>query len=288
MDTPTPARTRMPLWLRWMPRRGVSRTLGWLGRRRGGPFLQWFLRWYCKHYGADLSEAAKTSRKDYRTFLSFFTRALRADARPMPDDPQAIVSPADCRVYTAGSLADGTLVQAKGVDYSLADLLGDAQTAEALRGGRYVVMYLAPGDYHRFHWPFDGTVTSVRHLPGDLWPVNDRAVERVPGLFVRNERIAVTGTLASGAPFAYVPVGALNVGSIRLEFHDVRTNRRKQRARAWEVDVTARRGDPFGWFEFGSSIVLAVGPDGGTLEDLARDTKLRVGQPIGALAPAPT
>ena len=272
----------MPWWLRLLPRRTLSRFLGFLGRRRLGPIGQAFLRWYSKRYGADLSEAEKPLRA-YRTFLSFFTRNLKPGARPMPQDPRAIVSPSDGRTYVTGRLDEGTLIQAKGKTYSLEDLLGDADDARALRGGQYHVIYLAPGDYHRFHWPFDGTATTVRHLGGDLWPVNERAVEGVPGLFVRNERVVVTGTMTSGAPFAYVPVGALNVGSIGLEFHDVRTNRpfgRRKRA-AWTVEVAGRRGDPFGWFGFGSSIVLCIGPDAGTLDLRARGTKLRIGERIG-------
>lgn len=276
-------RVRMPLWLRLLPRRALSRFLGFLGRRRMGPITQAFLRWYSKRFGANLEEADRPLR-EYRTFLGFFTRNLEAGARPMPDDTTAIVSPADGRTYVTGSLADGTLIQAKGKTYRLEDLLGDTDDAQALRGGHYHVIYLAPGDYHRFHWPFDGTATTVRHLGGDLWPVNERAVEGVPGLFVRNERVVVTGTMASGAPFAYVPVGALNVGSIGLEFHDVRTNRpfgRRKQA-TWTVDVTGRRGDPFGWFGFGSSIVLCIGPDGGTLDLRERGAPLRLGERIGS------
>ena len=283
MDS-TAGKIRMPLWLRLTPRRALSRLLGFLGRRRFGPFTQMFLRWYCKRYGADISEAAEPLTA-YRTFLRFFARELKPGARPMPEDPNAIASPADGRTYVTGTLEDGTLVQAKGKTYTLEELLGNAEEAQALRGGHYHVIYLAPGDYHRFHWPFDGTTKTVRHIAGDLWPVNERAVEGVPGLFVRNERVVVSGHMASGAPFAYVPVGALNVGSIGLEFHDVRTNRafRRGERRAWPLEITAQRGDPFGWFEFGSSIVLAIGPGGGTLHDFARTTKLRMGQPIGTL-----
>ena len=276
------ARVSLPLWLRWMPRRLLSRTLGFLGRRRWGPLGQVFLRWYCKRYGANTDEAARPLR-EYRTFQDFFTRELRAGARPMPPDRTVITSPADGRTYTTGTLDDGTLLQAKGVPYPLAALLGSAEDAAPLQGGTYHVIYLAPGDYHRFHWPFDGTAHRVRHIAGDLWPVNDRAVQGVPNLFVRNERVVVLGKTRASTPFAFVPVGALNVGSIGLSFHPVRTNRAFDRGnvRTWEVAVDGARGDPFGWFGFGSSIVLVLGPGRQSLTPIARDTVLRVGQPIG-------
>ena len=173
----------------------------------------------------------------------------------------------------------------KGTTYRVADLLDDPATAADLEGGTFVTIYLAPGDYHRYHWPFDGSVNTVRHLPGDLWPVNERSVEGVSGLFTVNERVSVLGKTAGERVFAYVPVGALNVGSIRLAFHDLRTNLccRKRAPDAW-IEAPGRRGDEFGLFEFGSTIVLLLAADGGQIEALEPGTRLRMGDPIGRLA----
>jgi phosphatidylserine decarboxylase len=276
-----------PLLVRLLPRRLVSRTAGFLGRRRAPGFaLRPILRWYARRFGVDLAEAAHPL-ESYRSFLAFFTRPLRAGARPMPDDPLAIVSPADGRAYRTGTVEAGTVLQAKGVPYALADLLGSAEDAARFEGGTYHVVYLSPGDYHRFHWPLSGHVDTVRHLPGDLWPVNERAVRGVRGLFVRNERVALLGRTGCGGAFAFVPVGALNVGSIRLAFHDVRTNRwRRGAPRTWTVDARGRRGDELGRFDFGSSIVLVLSPEAGRLDALEAGARLCVGQPIGRLSEA--
>jgi phosphatidylserine decarboxylase len=275
---------RPPLGVRLLPRRLVSRALGFLARRRlPGFLLRPLLRVYVRRAGVDLEEAARPL-KDYRSFTDFFTRALRDGARPLPGDPAAVACPCDGRVSSAGRVHEGTLLQVKGHAYPLAELLDDAQAARALEGGSYVVLYLAPGDYHRFHWPFDGRLDDLRHVPGDLWPVNPRSVAGVERLFVRNERVVCLGRTAAGGRFAYVPVGALNVGSIRLAFHDVRTNRARARApRSWPLAVEGRRGEAFGRFELGSTLVLVLAADAGRLEPPPAGTRVRLGEPLGTI-----
>jgi len=274
-----------PILVRLLPRRSASRLMGWLGRRRWPAFaLQRFLRWYSARYGVkeeDLTQPLEA----YETFLDFFTRPLRPDARPIPADPSLIISPCDGKVSNCGRIEAGLLLQIKNVWYSASDLLGCPAAAADLDGGSYITLYLAPGDYHRYHWPFDGTVHTVRHLPGDLWPVNERSVDSVRGLFAINERVAVLGHMTNGAPFAYVAVGALNVGSIKLAFRDVYTNQCCKRTTplADNLQVRGKRGDEFGLFEFGSTVVLLIGKTGGDLTHWPPRTPFRMGDPIGHL-----
>lgn len=278
---------RLSWYVRALPRRTVSRLFGQLARLQPPPFvLVPVLRRYASLFGADLDEAAEPVER-YRSFLAFFTRRLKEGARTWPEDPLAIAAPADGRVHAAGEVQQGRAFQVKGMRYDVAELLGDGNLAEALEGGAYLTTYLAPGDYHRFHWPFDATVERVDHRPGDLWPVHPGAVRAVPRLLVKNERVIVSGRLPSGAPFACVAVGALNVGSIRLAFHPLKTNRLAP-ALAWR-DPTARarvrRGDEMGWFEMGSALVLLLAREAGRLDSLEEGARLRVGQTIGGLAP---
>lgn len=277
---------RPPAFVRAMPRRLISRLMGQVGRLQAPPFLmQPILRIYSRHFGVNFDEMAHPL-STYRCFLDFFTRPLKPGARPMDPDPAVICSPADGTVQNAGDITAGMVLQVKGLEYSVAELLGSAEDAAPFDGGTFLTAYLSPGDYHRYHWPFAGTVTTVRHLPGDLWPVNEGAVHGVPRLFARNERVAVLGRTTSGHAFAYVPVGALNVGSIRLSFHDVRTNRMRAAApQSWDLpDMPFERGDECGFFEFGSSIVLLLERDAGTYDELMPDTTLRVGRRIGQLS----
>lgn len=275
-----------PLIVRILPRRGLSRLTGWFAKRRvPGFLLRPMLRAYAKRYGANLEESARPL-EDFKGFTDFFTRTLKDGVRPMPADPHAIACPCDGTAAMAGTVEDGLLLQVKGHSYTLAELLGDAEEATAFEGGTYAVLYLAPGDYHRYHWPFAGHLDTLRHVRGDLWPVNERAVASVEKLFAVNERVVCLGNVPSGARFAYIPVGALNVGSIKLAFHELTTNRRsKVAAQRWPIAVDGARGDEFGLFELGSTVVLVLARDAGTLTPPPPGTKIRVGESIGTLAP---
>jgi phosphatidylserine decarboxylase len=271
--------------VRALPRKAVSRALGVLSRTPlPRPVLRRAIGAYVRAFDVDLSECDRPTSA-FRTFGEFFARPLRPGARPVDPDPGAIVSPVDGRVHASGRLERGLVLPVKGAPYPLADLVGGAPEAIALEGGTFVTLYLAPRDYHRIHWPFDAQVLEARTLPGDLWPVDPKAVEGVRGLFVRNERVAVLGRAAHG-PFALVPVGALNVGSIRLAFCGVRTNVAalgRRRSMRFRPPVEVAKGAPFGWFDFGSAVVLACGPGAGVLDALEPGTAVRVGRPIGRL-----
>ena len=278
--------THMPAWIRALPRRHVSRLFGQVAELHvPKALLVPALRAYARAFGVDLDEAVRPVG-DYASFLDFFTRRLKKGARTWPDDPSAVAAPADGKVHATGTVEEGRIFQVKGVPDRVSDLLGDPDLAARFEGGSALTTYLAPGDYHRFHWPFDARVTRVEHLPGDLWPVHPGAVRDVPRLFARNERVVVSGTVPQGGDFAWVAVGALNVGSIRLTFHPVRTNRLAGAAgrRDDDLHVDAHRGDEMGWFRMGSSIVLLITKETGRLDDLPEGHALRVGQRVGTLA----
>lgn len=149
---------------------------------------------------------------------SFFIRHIDL-ARCRPLDDSEMVSPVDGRVNVFGEVAPGGLVQQiKGMDYRVEDLLGHSLPAP--RPGSklfYYVLYLAPGDYHRMHSPAECVIAERRHFPGALYPVAPSIAKWIPSLFVRNERVVLTGEWAHGF-FAMVPVGAYNVGSMKLTF----------------------------------------------------------------------
>lgn len=272
-------------FVRLMPRRMLSRAMGFLAELPVPRLLLVpVLKAYAKGFGADLSEAARPLGA-YRSFNDFFTRELRDGLRPLDADPTSLVSPVDGRVYASGAVEGGTILQCKGVSYRVADLLGSEADAAPFHGGTFLTCYLSPKDYHRIHWPFDASVARIRHLPGDLWPVNDAALAGVPRLFARNERVAILGTTAAGAAVALVPVGALNVGSIRLAFHRLRTNRGAPavpRTIAIDPPVQARRGAEAARFAFGSAVVLLVSRAAGRLDPVEPHTIVRYGRRIGA------
>ena len=170
---------------------------------------QALIRAFARHYGVDMAEAAHPSLADYRSFNSFFTRALNADARPLPDNPDTVISPADGYLSQFGRIERDRIVPAKGRDFTVSALLADAALAATLEGGTFCTVYLSPRDYHRVHAPATGELLRTIEVPGRLFSVNDRTAAVVPGLFARNERLVCVFDT-----FVLVLVGALIVASI--------------------------------------------------------------------------
>jgi phosphatidylserine decarboxylase len=271
------------LLLSVLPKHALSHAAGALAnapvpRPLRGPVY----RGYSRLFGAT-PEDAELPLAEYPSINAFFTRALKPGLRPVA--PHAIVSPADAAVGASGPVDDGTLIQAKGKNYSLAALLGDEALAHRMDGGSFATLYLAPKDYHRLHVPVDGAITSATYIPGQLWPVNVHAVTHVADLFAVNERIVVTIRLPSGGLMVAVLVGATVVGMTRLVFDDLHTNarRREVQRRTYDPPIVVRAGAPLGHFEFGSTIILVCAREAGAFDPLAAGQSVRMGQRVGRL-----
>lgn len=270
-----------------LPKHLMSHFAGWIANRTVPRRLRPAVyRGYSRLFGAR-PEEAELALTEYPTINAFFTRALRPGLRPIA--AHAIVSPADAAVGAWGPVADDTLIQAKGRNYSLAALVADRAIAGRLDGGTFATLYLAPRDYHRFHLPVDGAITGATYIPGELWPVNAHAVTHVADLFAVNERIVVTIERPGGGLFVVVLVGATMVGMTRLAFDHLHTNarRREIQHRRYEPPLQVRAGGPLGHFEFGSTIILISSPRAGTIDPLEVGQLLRVGERIGSYTELP-
>ena len=199
-----------------LPQHLATAFIHWLARVQHSLVRSALIKGFLKLYPqVDLGEAERTQVEQYASFNDFFTRALRAGARPIDVADTALVSPVDGRVSQAGAIEEGHLLQAKGHGYSAEALLGSAARAEPFRGGRFATIYLAPFNYHRIHMPLAGTLREAVHVPGALYSVNQVTAENVPGLFARNERVVCLFDTPYG-PLAMVLVGALFVGSVSV------------------------------------------------------------------------
>jgi len=255
--------------------------LHWLKNAFIGAFLQ--------RFHPDMSDAAQPDPFAFESFNAFFTRALRAGARPADPDPSAIVSPVDGSVSQLGRLNGSWLVQAKGHAYTLESLLAaEGSWAEAFRGGAFATLYLAPFNYHRIHMPLAGTLRAAWYVPGQLFSVNAATAASVPGLFARNERlVCVFG--AGPLNFALVLVGALFVGSMATVWHGEVTPRHPRRRTELPLDgsragLTLARGAELGRFNMGSTVILLLPP--GSAEwraTLAPGSSVRVGAALARL-----
>ena len=274
------------LLLAVLPKHLMSRAAGALANRPvPRPLRPPVYRAYSRLFGA-APEEAELALAEYPSVNAFFTRALKPGLRPVAD--RAIVSPADAAVGACGPVADDTLIQAKGRNYSLAALLGDDALAHRMDGGTFATFYLAPRDYHRIHVPVDGAITRATYIPGELWPVNVFAVTHVADLFAANERIVITIERQGGGAVAVVLVGATMVGMTRLVFDDLHTNarRREVQRRSYDPPLPVRAGGPLGHFEFGSTVIVVCSPDGGAFDPLAVGRTVRMGERVGRAAGA--
>ncbi|MGH8135919.1 MAG: archaetidylserine decarboxylase, partial [Steroidobacteraceae bacterium] len=171
-----------------LPQHFLSRLVWSLARTRINWLKRVLIRTFLRHYPVAISEAERADPLAYDSFNDFFTRRLKQGARPIDDSPASAVSPVDGYVSQAGALESGSLLQAKGINYSAGELLGgDPALAAQFAGGAFATLYLAPHNYHRVHMPLAGTLRVARHVPGDLFSVNAATAEGVPGLFARNE-----------------------------------------------------------------------------------------------------
>ena len=265
---------------RLLPQHGLSRCLGVFARSGNGVVKRLIINAFKSAYRIDMTEFEGDSADDFANFNDFFTRALVPASRPMPRDPAVVVSPADGTVSQAGTVRSGRIVQAKGREYSTAELLGGAGFAADLDNGAFATIYLAPQNYHRFHAPHPGRLIESIEIPGRLFSVNGTTERHVGRLFARNERLVLRIRAAFGE-YAMVLVGAMIVASIRVNWAGPKSPYRRVMSRTPE-DVVFERGTEVGAFLLGSTVIVLF-PDGAVTLDKAigPGTPVRVGSPIG-------
>jgi phosphatidylserine decarboxylase len=267
-----------------IPRRFLTLFVGWLSKIEN-PLISvpaialW--RLFCD---VDLRDARATG---YRSLHECFTRQLKEGARPVDADPATLVSPSDGIVGACGKVIAGECLQAKGFSYTLMDLLADRELVRQYQQGSYVTLRLTAGMYHRFHAPSDCKVEHVSYISGDTWNVNPIAVQRIENLFCKNERAVIRLKLEpSGHLITLVPVAAILVASIRLNFLDVLLHLRYRGPNHIPCAAKLRRGEEMGWFQHGSTIIAFVPPGVRLADGLATGTTVRMGQPLFRLDPA--
>lgn len=270
-----------------LPKYGLTALVRRVARLRNVRFKNWLIRKFVALYDVDTDEVKLAVPDDFATFNDFFIRELKSDARPVDGNTQIIVAPADGTVSSAGSIRADAIFQAKGLDYTLDDLLAtDLDDARRYVDGSYATIYLAPYNYHRVHAPLPGELVAARYVPGDLFSVNAATVAAVPGLFRRNERLILHFD-ADGGRYALVFVGALNVGSISTPWSG--ELRPRKHGVVDRIDITGHdcsvaKGDLLGWFNMGSTVIVLLPPQccewAASLEP---GTVIRMGEGIGVM-----
>ncbi|XP_056434919.1 LOW QUALITY PROTEIN: phosphatidylserine decarboxylase proenzyme, mitochondrial-like [Gadus chalcogrammus] len=330
--------TRVALY-RSIPTRLVSRAWGRLNRVELPAWLRKpVYRLYIWTFGVNMKEAEVEDLASYRNLGEFFRRPLKPHTRPVCPS-SCVISPADGRVLHCGRVVNGELEQVKGVTYKLHDFLGPITWGSTPNTGGHdpsmpdpaafeeqllcspgnqlyhCVVYLAPGDYHRFHSPADWTIEHRRHFPGPLLSVSPSVARRVRSLFCVNERVALAGRWQHGF-FSLVAVGATNVGSIRIYCdQELQTNTPRYTTGSYNdrsytsplaaspssplaaspssplaasqeelpgIGLALRKGEPLGEFNLGSTVVLLFEAPPDFSFSLRPGQHIRFGQPLAA------
>ncbi len=266
-----------------LPHRLLSRLVMWATRWRFGPWKNLLIRRITKRFDVDLGEALDPNPDAYPHFNAFFTRALKPGARVADPDPRALLIPADGRISQVGRIEDGRIFQAKGHAYTAAELLGDAAAAAPYADGWFANVYLSPRDYHRVHMAWAGELLHTLHVPGRLFSVAPWAVDAIPRLFARNERLVCHFATDIG-PMCAVMVGAVLVSGVESVWNgvDIPPYASRPIARDWRGrGIHLERFAEMARFNMGSTVILLFPRDAVRLDAFEHKQPVKVGQRLG-------
>jgi phosphatidylserine decarboxylase len=219
-----------------LTRRSFSRLYGVLKRRRGS---QKKIREFIDTLGVDATEIEKPLDA-YASLDEFFSRRLRPGARPLDDHPAHLLAPCDGRALAWPCLGGRELI-VKRTRTTIPELVGDPAAAAEFADPAVLLVRLAAADYHRCHFPADGTASPARAAGTRLHSVHPIALETGAPSFL-NYRMATRLDTAAFGPLLIVEVGALTVGSIVQTF----------------TPGTVARGQEKSYFRFGGSALLML------------------------------
>lgn len=244
-----------------LPQHAISRIIFKLTRIKS-PLVPKAISLFSRAFGVNLNEAINPDPKSYSTFNKFFTRAIKPELRPIAS--AKIISPVDGTISQFGKIKNGELVQAKGVTYSLDQLLGgnEKRTQKYLEG-EFITIYLSPKDYHRIHMPCTGNLLEQTHIPGRLFSVAKHTVNTIKGIFARNERVIASFDTEYGS-MAMILVGAINVAAIETIWAGLITPPKGETISSKNykaVNITLNKGEEMGRFNMGSTVILLFSKD---------------------------
>jgi len=247
---------------------------------------RWLIDTVTRKFGVDLGEALQSDPAAYPTFNAFFTRALKPGVRVPDPDPRALLMPADGRVSQCGPIEGGRIFQAKGQSFTAAELLGEAEAATPYAEGLFATVYLSPKDYHRVHMPWTGTLLRTVHVPGRLFSVGPAAVQHVPRLFARNERLACHFDTSFG-PMAVVMVGALLVSGVETVWsgEEIPAYGNTITPKEYRGEhITLERFEEMARFNYGSTVIVLLPPGVAELAGgLGAESPVKLGERLATL-----
>ena len=210
------------------------------GKKMNSPKSIKKIRGFIDELNIDMSECTQDI-SEFKTFNDFFYRHLKPEARPVGN---GVVSPGDGKLLAFENIADVGHFFVKGREFTLSEFLNDPDLADNYADASMLILRLAPNDYHRFHFPYDGVPSSVKKIKGDYFSVSPHALaSNFTKVFCENKREICTLNTQDKGDVLLVPVGATMVGSI---------------VETYNPDQPISKGDEMGYFAFGGSTVVIL------------------------------
>lgn len=228
-----------------------------VGRYMSSPLSKKRIGRFIKQYNIDLTHYKKEAFSDYKNFNDFFFREIRPDKRPLGEE---IVSPADGKVLAFNKVSDSSLFFVKGSEFTLNEFIRDKHIASKYANGSMVIIRLAPTDYHRFHFPANGTVSESKKIKGRYFSVSPLALKKSLEIFCQNKREYSILNTRSAGDILISEIGATMVGSI---------------IQTYKAGDKVEKGSEKGYFAFGGSTVVLLFEEGKVAidNDLIENTK---------------
>ena len=258
-----------------MPKHFISRILGKLAASENSLLKTTFIAAFKKIYRVSLATAERKSSHEYNSFNDFFSRTLESKHFPAQPQNHLIYSPAAGTISQTGDIENGMLLQAKGHEYSLAEL--SKIDTKPFLDGSFITVYLSPSDYHRVHLPLAGLLQKTVAIPGSLFSVNDRTEHSIKNLFAKNERL-VCEFLTDSGPMLVILVGALVVASIEMNWAGPQSPYKKQQVSNYDTRFSSC--SEIGRFLLGSTVICCF-----PQRRFKLDTSLCVGEKLEACTP---
>lgn len=270
------------------PKQLITALAGKLAHLKLGSLTTRFIAWFAARYQVNIEEAENPDIASYNTFNDFFTRPLKAGARPLAD--AKMICPVDGAISQFGNIAQDQIFQAKGHHYTANVLVGNQPAlAKKFENGLFACLYLSPKDYHRIHMPCDGQLISMTYVPGKLFSVNPLTAQNIPSLFAINERVVCEFQSEQFGKFVMVLVGATIVGSMATVWHDAPNKiinpPRTKNPRTWRYEhrnIIFKQGEEMGRFLLGSTVVMLFEQNTFTFNaDWSPAKPIRLGEKMG-------
>ena len=243
----------------------------WYGKKMDSPKSAEKIPTFVEEYNIDLSI---TQKQEFNSFNDFFYRKLKPESRPINNDSNIVISPADGKIFAYTDIDNQDFI-VKGYRFNLKEYLQNDELAQKYAGGSLIIIRLCPTDYHRYHFPLSGTVEEQIDIDGYYYSVNPIAIKQKVELFCLNKRTYTELHTTYFGNMIYSEVGATMVGSIIQTYNSSQV----------------KKGEEKGYFKFGgSTLILLFEKDKIVIDaDLIQntqngiETEVKMGEQISAL-----